>query len=494
MNRLVLKVSAPGVLAGLTLSVACLSAAWVLNRLHRDTTDRFPAHMAALEAAQKLEIDVRDLRFLLLLQQLSPADDYSARVADVHADIDEALAQARASAMHPDQMRVIGRIDAEFRTYLREAEGNPQQFAGVADARQWAEQHPVAAADELCSELARLNSREMRAAVAAGERVSGWVQAALVVFCLVGPAAGFLGGFGVARGIDRSLARMIVLVRDVHASLDEEVGLLDVDPPGRLELLDDRLRRFADRVREVVAQVQRQQQAILRAEQLAAVGQLAAGVAHEVRNPLTGIKLLVESGLEGSNGRGDGLNDEDLRLIHREVVRLERTVQTLLDYARPQPPRLAHADIRLAVRQAVKMACPRAHLHGVDLRLVEPPGPVVCPHDLDQIDGVVTNLVINAMDAMPDGGTVLVHVRASDAHAVVDVTDDGPGIPSGVLGQLFTPFASSKSTGTGLGLSTSRRVAVQHGGSLAGENAPAGGARFTLTLPLHDSGEQHVRE
>ena len=492
MNRLVLKVAAPGVIAGLALSATCLSAAWILHRLHRETTDRFPAHMAALEAAQQLEIDVRDLRFLLLLQQLSPADDYSVRVAAVHADIDDALAQARASALHPDQTRVIERIDVEFRTYLREAEGNPRPFAGVADARAWAEQHPVATADELCRELARLNNREMRAAVAAGDRVSEWVQAALVVFCLVGPVAGFLGGFGVARGIERSLARMIVLVRDVHASLDEEVGMLEVEPPGRLELLDDRLRRFADRVRKVVAQVQRQQQEILRTEQLAAVGQLAAGVAHEIRNPLSGIKLLVESGLGGFGGRADGLNDEDLRLIHREIVRLERTVQVLLDYSRPEPPRLTDADVRPAVRQAVELARPRAVLQGVDLRLDMSEEPIVRPHDPDQIAGVVTNLVFNALDALPGGGGVSVRADVGATGVVIEVTDDGPGIPADIVGRLFTPFASSKPTGTGLGLSTSRRVAQLHGGTLTGDTDPGGGTRFTLTLPRLAAGGRNV--
>ena len=141
-----------------------------------------------------------------------------------------------------------------------------------------------------------------------------------------------MAGFGIARGLSRSIAQLRVRVEDVRAQLAQDVGSVRVEGGG-LGGLDAELAQVTARVREVVEQAQRREREALRAEQLAAVGQLAAGVAHEVRNPLVAIKLLIEAALAGGE-----LTADDLRVIHGEVGRLERAVQGLLDFARPAPP------------------------------------------------------------------------------------------------------------------------------------------------------------
>jgi signal transduction histidine kinase len=307
------------------------------------------------------------------------------------------------------------------------------------------------------------------------------VQAALLLFCLIGPIGGFVGGFGTARSMHRSITRMMVLVRDVHAQLDEEVGLLEVEPAPSLATLDERLEKFLERVREVTHQMQRQQQEILRSEQLAAVGQLAAAVAHEIRNPLTGIKLLVEAAIRQPTRQG--LTADDLTLIQRELVRLERTVQSLLDYARPPALRATYQDLRPTLKQAVDLVRSRAAQAGAEIRADLEGEPTCVWHDRDQIAAVLTNLLLNALDATRQGGVVRLGLeRGRRGGAVIRVRDNGPGLSPAILPRLFTPFASTKPTGTGLGLSLSQRIARQHGGNLTAANDPAGGACFTLTL------------
>src|SRR5439155_1592816 len=135
--------------------------------------------------------------------------------------------------------------------------------------------------------------------------------------------AALLSGYATARGLSQRVARLSVRVRAVQAQLDQEVGAMTVERPGQLGDLDDQLDRVVGRVREVCRKLQEQERDLLRAEQLAAVGQLAAGVAHEIRNPLTGIKFLVEGALRPAGSTP--LSDEGLRVIRADVVRMGGT-------------------------------------------------------------------------------------------------------------------------------------------------------------------------
>jgi signal transduction histidine kinase len=271
---------------------------------------------------------------------------------------------------------------------------------------------------------------------------------------LFGAFGGVLAGYATARGLIRRAAQLSVRVRAVQAHLDQEVGAVTVEGPPHLGDLDIELDRVVGRVKEVCQRLQEQERDLLRAEQLAAVGQLAAGVAHEVRNPLTGIKFLVEGALRPSNPTP--LTAEDLRLIRKEVIRIERTIQGLLDFARMPPPDRRPHDLRELVAEV----------------------------DRDQMLSLLTNLLFNAIDATPPRGEVVVRAGTVPGGTLtVEVTDTGPGIDPAVAGRLFTPFATTKPTGTGLGLTIARRVANDHGGSLTAANRAEGGAIFALTLP-----------
>jgi signal transduction histidine kinase len=226
----------------------------------------------------------------------------------------------------------------------------------------------------------------------------------------------------------------------------------------------------------------RQQQEMLRAEQLAAVGQLGASVAHEVRNPLTTIKLLVEAALRPRDPRA--LDREQLRVIHHEIERLEQTVQEFLDFARPPRLQRRKGDFRSLVRQATDLIQARAGQQGVSLTVRLPPQAVLMQVDHDQVRTVLVNLLLNALDAMPRGGDLVVGLKAEPKTLHLTVADTGVGIPPDLRDRLFTPFLSTKPTGTGLGLCIGRRIAEEHGGWLHLDNRPDGGVCATLSLPL----------
>lgn len=224
---------------------------------------------------------------------------------------------------------------------------------------------------------------------------------------------------------------------------------------------------------------------MVRAEQMAAIGQVAAGVAHELRNPLTSIKGLVQVNLREAGARG--LPAEDLRVIEHEVRRMERTLQTFLDFARPPRLERRRLDPAEVVDRVYALVGGRARKQQVALRFARPDAPSWVDGDQDQLQQLLLNLVLNALDAMPHGGAIEIELRAPrDGFVEVLVRDTGPGIAPHILPKVFETFVSSKETGVGLGLPVSRRIAEDHGGSLTAYNLPAGGACFALRLPASD--------
>jgi two-component system sensor histidine kinase HydH len=217
-----------------------------------------------------------------------------------------------------------------------------------------------------------------------------------------------------------------------------------------------------------------------------AIGQVAAGVAHELRNPLTSIKGLVQVNLREANARG--LPAEDLGVIEHEIRRMERTLQTFLDFARPPQPDRRRLSPASVVERVFTLVGGRAKKQQVALRFLSPDTPVWVEADQDQLQQLLLNLVLNALDAMPQGGTVEIDLRPPrDSHVELAVRDTGPGIAPSILPKVFETFVSSKETGVGLGLPVSRRIAEDHGGSLSAYNLPEGGACFVVRLPAANS-------
>jgi two-component system, NtrC family, sensor histidine kinase HydH len=248
--------------------------------------------------------------------------------------------------------------------------------------------------------------------------------------------------------------------------------------------------RLARTARREAAARERLQNELRRSERLAAMGKLLAGVAHEVRNPLAGIRSTAQLWQ-----RGIGLDAEALGGLVDEVDRLEEIVSRLLQFSRADAQDQAPGDINAVVAEAARLATGPAEAKGVRVEVELDPGlpPVtMAPPALLQ---VFRNLTTNAIQAMHAGGTLRLTTRRDPARRVVEasVADTGPGLAPEVLKHLFEPFFTTKAEGTGLGLAIAREIALAHRGELRVANrADATGATFTLTLPVappaHDGG------
>jgi two-component system NtrC family sensor kinase len=226
------------------------------------------------------------------------------------------------------------------------------------------------------------------------------------------------------------------------------------------------------------------QQELVQSERLAAIGKLAAGVAHELNNPLTGILTFAEDlYLEAADG--DPSRD-DYQVIMNEAMRCRRIVRDLLDYSRQKVPERKRQALGPVVRRVVTMVERQATFHNV--RFVVDVDAAVASVDIDasQIQQALLNLVINARDAMDGCGTITIsaRVRAEDRTVVVEVADEGCGIAQNELSRVFEPFFTTKGDrGNGLGLPAVRSIAEQHGGHVEVESTVGAGSTFRLVLP-----------
>jgi two-component system sensor histidine kinase HydH len=484
MKRLLFgRYSWPFVALGGLLAIACLASTWYINRLQSDLARAVRHDVARMDAADELQVQLRHLRFHTLVCAADPSEVRRGLIGADIAALEDALDTIRRD-LTPEDAELFGVIERENALYKERLgpDGVPPPAATLSDLVLWSDAHPIRDLLARCRDLSDRQRVRMDANLERSEAQTTWAGGVLLALGITGALGGLLSGYAIARGLNRRAAYLSVRVQAVQAQLDQEVGAMTVEaahPPGDL---DAQLDRVVGRVREVCHRLQEQERDLLRAEQLAAVGQLAAGIAHEVRNPLTGIKCLVEGALRPL--KPAPLVAEDLRLIRQEIVRIERTVQGLLDFARTPPPDRRYQDLRALVAEAVGVARGRAEAKPVALRVTPSPEPAPAAVDHDQMLSLLTNLLFNAIDAAPPGGTVGVRVGpAAGGILVVEVTDTGLGIDPVVADRLFTPFATTKPTGTGLGLTIARRVARDHGGTLTAANLPEGGARFTLSLP-----------
>jgi signal transduction histidine kinase len=230
---------------------------------------------------------------------------------------------------------------------------------------------------------------------------------------------------------------------------------------------------------------ERLREEMVRLDRLASLGKLSAGIAHEVRNPLTGISLLL-----------DDLHDhltadpENQALIARalaEIERVERLITSLLSYAAPPAAEFRIGDLNamvLDVQFLFRRSCTQ---QGVELTCSCGDLPLL-PFDGEKLRQALINLVKNAQEALPDGGAIEIATACSGGMALITVRDTGPGIPADDLPHLFEPFFTRKGAGTGLGLSITQRIIDEHGGTIDVTTTSTAGTTFTIRLPLHERG------
>jgi two-component system NtrC family sensor kinase len=298
----------------------------------------------------------------------------------------------------------------------------------------------------------------------------------VVQIALVGVLIAVVLSMPVAQSIARPI-RSLVTASSKVARGDMTVR---VEERGRGEV-----RHLAEAFNQMVSELQSTQDELLRAKNLASVGQLAAGVAHEINNPLGTIMLYSDILLRQTPPTPE--YQEDLNTISREAARCKEIVAALLNFARQQPVSAQETDVNEVLEELLHDVEKQPLLEKVTVARDLSEGALLMQADPGQLRQVFMNLVKNACEAMPEGGTLTVTSRleSEGERVVVAVEDTGIGIPEENIPKLFTPFFTTKPTGkgTGLGLAISYGIVKMHRGQIRVESEVGKGTRFTVTLP-----------
>ena len=488
--------------AGMSILLLLLGgvAAWYLHGLQRTSSQLLIESVAKVEAAEELEVLSHELCYQLALHQSAHNSESLAKAQGLHEAANEWLAKATALAESDQERELVEKISQGhrslfqlFNSIVKDVHPGEQQAVALDQL------HDVAAKGVLlpAQELLRTTRRAMLQASERNQALADRMGMGLLLLGSCGAVAGLLAGYGIARGIHRSLAQLTVPVRDATGRLNEVVGPVTVSEGESFEELESSLQGMADRIGEVVRRLQESQLAATRAQQLAAMGQLAAGLAHELRNPLTSMKMLVQPSEDGSETIQ--LDTQDLTVLRQEIDRLEKTIQVFLDYARPPTLQKRSIVLREILAQTVEFLAPRARQLGITLNIETPEEVVAIDADVGQIRQVLLNLLLNALEVSDEGDTVLARLSCNPgeqgadrsmggslacASLKLEVLDDGPGLPADLGDHIFEPFVSTKDAGTGLGLPICRRIVEEHGGELYAEDRHGGGAVLVVRLPI----------
>ncbi len=220
---------------------------------------------------------------------------------------------------------------------------------------------------------------------------------------------------------------------------------------------------------------------IMQAEKMAAIGELAAGIAHEIRNPLGIITGSAETIRKHKDRK---IWEEMTGFILEESKRINGLISAFLDFARPKEPKMVSCDLREILERTLVLLSPQAKTLGVEIKKEIPQTFPEVSIDPDQVRQAFTNLGINALEAMPQGGVLKVRMLENrKGEIVLRFSDTGKGIPKEVQSKVFDPFFTTKEGGTGLGLSIVHRIITQHGGNISVEDREGGGSIFTIALP-----------
>ena len=311
------------------------------------------------------------------------------------------------------------------------------------------------------------------------EQTARWAIVSLSLFAL---GVGLLVTWLSQRAL-RPIGALTEAAQRLGRGAPDAVAALPDSGGDELAVLAREFNAMAQRLSAREKQLRAQGEALVRSERLAAIGRIAAQITHEIRNPLSSIGLNAEELGERLRG-GDSKAAAPLcDAITAEVDRLAAITEEYLRFARLPKPSFARADLNELVTALAEFVRPELEAAGVrtTLQLEAQLPPVQA--DVGQLRQLLLNLVRNAREAMPAGGSIRLATRAAEGNVILEAQDSGPGIPPERLQRIFDPFFTTKERGTGLGLALAQEVAQEHGGQLTCQSALGQGTTFTLRLP-----------
>ncbi|MDM8552091.1 ATP-binding protein [Desulfobacterales bacterium HSG2] len=458
---------------------------WDTYRMERLLSAVIDEDVAAFQAAESMEAALINQKGFVSYYFLDRDPDWLRQLGDYRRIFKERLEKTRALVENDRQRKAIEQIESEYLSYISAKDRviahykAGEQKEGVTLHRK-VRDHFFKLFD-LCEEYKDIHRERIRLA-----RKDGHAQARNLRF---------IAGIAIFADLSLGVLLVFVLVRHIlgpvrrlirEADTEKEVPQQSED---EIKALSRSVRGLIENAGQTHIELERSRETLLQSEKMAIVGQLAAGTAHSIRNPLTSVKMRLFS-LNRSLELSD-TQKEDFEVISEEIRHIDTIVQNFLEFSRPPKLKIEPLSPSVAVDMAIQLLEHRLKSYHVDVRIIREQMLPDVQADPEQLKEVIVNLVVNACESMEKGGEIVIREEEFFSEtlkqvAVIRVSDNGPGIPESLREKIFEPFFTTKDEGTGLGLSIAFRIIEEHQGWLDVTSEKGRGATFVIMLPIRD--------
>jgi signal transduction histidine kinase len=487
--NLSLRLALVSVCSALAVATVCIVALVSLRNVSRVTRQALTRQIALLDESRVFSSLLYQKGFLahyMLTRDRSLLAQIDAR----RSAFESWLAAANREAPTSQRQALLAGIRQRYSAY----DGTRQRALTLFDAGQTDQAVALLAETQshiegllaLVEAIGDLRREQANATLVAAERTTGELAALIVVTSVLGAIASIAAGFLWARRFARPIYELRLRAESAAQRTRIQVDPRQDDLQGLAEHLTALLRRMED----LDGTLSEQRRRLTQQEKLSEIGELAAQLAHELLNPLAGMKAAIQLLARSAAAGQVRLEEvtETASALDGEITRVERLVRRLVDYARPLAPRFEVCEVARLVESAVEASRREVARAGAVVREQVEPG--LPPLEVDPllVSQALSNLICNAAQATPPQGTVAVDVRRVVEHGcdqvLFEVSDQGSGIPAEDLPRLFRPFFTTKASGHGLGLAVSQHIVVEHGGRITAGNRAGSGAVFQVSIPV----------
>ncbi|MFV0439277.1 MAG: ATP-binding protein [Desulfopila sp.] len=455
---------------------------WYTHQTDQSVSTMIEREVLLYKEIQDMELALANQKGFLTYYFVDGDEKWLAAILTYRRMFGESMLRATSSDLTPANRQALELIGQKYANYIAAKDqaidnykkGLHQQSISMSHERQRDAFFGLLA---LCEEFSQQQWRDIlqreREGIARSQRMRFIVSCGLVAF------------------VATSVIFLVILYRQILVpirGLAIETGGPQEDIKNEVNSLAHSLQDMRRDFDETASQLARSQRTLMQAERMATVGELAAGVAHTIRNPFTSIKMRMFS-----LGRTLALSDqqnEDLQVIAEEIARIDKIVQNFLEFARPPKLRLENCRLHDIIHSVLVLLDYRIRKFEVELRYTPRTELPPVRLDPDRIKEALVNLIVNSCEAMePGGGTITVgESRGVDPRlgpvVILTVTDTGPGVPETIIDKITTPFFTTKDQGSGIGLSIVARIVQEHDGQFMVSSAPDKGTESIIFLPV----------
>jgi signal transduction histidine kinase len=461
-----------------------------IYRIQDETGALMEQNVRSAKMAKELNLSLYEIRASSLTYLFDRSDERIAELQEKQNEFIALLNKAKETANTEEENTMIQQISALFSNYQQTLtnalEMHKKGFIGQPNKLiVHASQDLITTILEKTNTFIASNEMAQAAYEASIKKNDDIIRTAMYALGVGGIILGLILGWMIARIILNPIYKLVLKVRDAAGS--EVVEHIKMSPGKELEELDLHINRLIGRINQAHEDLQKNRELLDRSSKLAAIGKIAPALAHEIRNPLTAIKMLIYAMMQEPDISKD--RQHDLEIITHEINRVEGFLQNFLKYARPAKPQMQIVPIIPVIKETLQLMQPRFKQGHISLTEIHEQENLKIKADPDMIKQVVMNLLLNAVESMKQDGelTFITSVNTEDTDNKIFqiiITDTGPGIPDDIKDSLFDPFVKGKDQGIGLGLSISQRIIELHHGWISATNNSGKGATFTVHLPM----------